>query len=155
MINMIMSLIMIISMMFMMIKHPLSMVIMIIMQTIMVGLMTGLMIKSFWFSYIIMIIMTSGMLVLFIYMASIASNEKFNFNIKMLMMLLLIPLLFIILYYTNQNTMNPQEMKTILQTLFNYPTLLLTMMMTVYLLFAMITISKIVNINEGPLRIKK
>nr|QCI09373.1 NADH dehydrogenase subunit 6 [Lygaeus sp. FS-2019] len=153
--NIIMSMIIALSTMFMMVSHPLSMVIIIIMQTMFISLMTGMMIKSFWFSYIILIIMMSGMLVLFIYMASIASNEKFKFSIKLTITMMLTPITLLFYNMNYYSTTNLSDLMMLLQNLFNFPSMLLTIMLTIYLLFTMITVSKIVNIHEGPLRIKK
>nr|YP_010373834.1 NADH dehydrogenase subunit 6 [Arocatus melanocephalus]UPI55361.1 NADH dehydrogenase subunit 6 [Arocatus melanocephalus] len=154
--NIIMSLMVTMSILFMFIKHPLSMVITIIMQSMFISMLTGMMMKSFWFSYIIMIIMMSGMLVLFIYMASIASNEKFKFSFKVFLLLLLMFLLSMLNINSKSDMMfNMTDLNLTLNNLFNSPTMLTTIMMVMYLLYSMITISKIININEGPLRIKK
>nr|YP_010128169.1 NADH dehydrogenase subunit 6 [Tropidothorax cruciger]QPP20738.1 NADH dehydrogenase subunit 6 [Tropidothorax cruciger] len=151
----IISITMTLSIVFMMLKHPLSMIILIIIQTILISILTGITIKSFWFSYIIMMIMMSGMLVLFIYMASIASNEKFKFSMKMLSLVIMMPVLYLYISQEESEIINMSDLKMMLHNLFNMPTMLLTLMITFYLLFTMITISKIVNIHEGPLRIKK
>nr|YP_010463250.1 NADH dehydrogenase subunit 6 [Iphicrates gressitti]UUJ37774.1 NADH dehydrogenase subunit 6 [Iphicrates gressitti] len=145
---------MLMSILFMWMKHPLAMAIIIIIQTILVALSTGVMTNSFWFSYIIFIIMLSGMLVLFIYMASVASNEKFNISMKMFMLIvfmlsLTIPTKFMM------NNMPPNYLNMMLNWLFNSKTLYITIIMVLYLFFTMIVVSKIVNINEGPLRTYK
>nr|UNA68795.1 NADH dehydrogenase subunit 6 [Leptocorisa oratoria] len=149
------------SIMFMTLKHPLAMGMTIIAQTIIISMTTGLMMGSFWFSYILMITMLSGMLVLFMYMASIASNEKFNSSIKMTMLMMMIITTSIM--YTYMMEQNDSEMISTmimpenisLNNLFNMKHKFITMMMVMYLLFAMITVSFIVNISEGPLKIKK
>nr|UPL65374.1 NADH dehydrogenase subunit 6 [Nithecus jacobaeae] len=144
------------SLVFMWIKHPLSMVMIIILQTLTISMMIGMIMSSFWFSYIIMMIMMSGMLVLFVYMASIASNEKFKFSITLFIMAILnLPMM--MFNYDNEmlNLNKTTTMNMILNNLFSGATMMITMMMIIYLLYTMITVSKIVNINEGPLRIKK
>nr|YP_011009655.1 NADH dehydrogenase subunit 6 [Hygia lativentris]WPV77647.1 NADH dehydrogenase subunit 6 [Hygia lativentris] len=145
---------------FMWLNHPVSMGLIIIMQTLMVALIVGLHLSSFFFSYIIMIIMISGMLVLFIYMASMASNEKFYMSMKMMILSVMIILMGI---FMQTNYMN-NEMKLVLTSisteklslhmLFNKMKYI-TMLMVSYLLFTMMTISFIVNISEGPLRMYK
>nr|YP_010535269.1 NADH dehydrogenase subunit 6 [Megacopta cribriella]UYA97730.1 NADH dehydrogenase subunit 6 [Megacopta cribriella]UYA97743.1 NADH dehydrogenase subunit 6 [Megacopta cribriella] len=138
-------------MMFM--KHPLSMGLTLILQTIMVAIITGMMIKTFLFSYILMIIMISGALVLFIYMASIASNEKFESSIKSSIMFLMINVI-VITGSVNYMSMNKQDQ--ILMTLskmFNNEALM-TMLMIMFLMFSMIVVSSIASIKEGPLRMK-
>nr|YP_010310397.1 NADH dehydrogenase subunit 6 [Melanacanthus marginatus]UMY75932.1 NADH dehydrogenase subunit 6 [Melanacanthus marginatus] len=144
-------------------NHPISMGITIISLTITVAVTVGLLMGSFWYSFIIMITMLSGMLVLFIYMASVASNEKFSTPVKLIIMSISFMLLGVLMffmydnYYNEMNT-TPTIMSTeniSLNMLFNIKFKFLTMMMVLYLFFAMVTISFIVNISEGPLRINK
>nr|QCF45716.1 NADH dehydrogenase subunit 6 [Anthocoris kerzhneri] len=151
------------SMLFMILKHPISMGITIIVQTLIIGIITGLILKSFWFSYIIMIMMLSGMLVLFIYMASVASNEKINKSNKMIMLTTSIIILGSVMQmttdvYEDELLTNHSMTKTesmYLNSLFNMKFKYITMMTVLYLFFTMITVSHITNILEGPLRIKK
>nr|YP_011009668.1 NADH dehydrogenase subunit 6 [Hygia bidentata]WPV77660.1 NADH dehydrogenase subunit 6 [Hygia bidentata] len=146
---------------FMWLNHPVSMGILIILQTLMVSMVVGLYLSSFFFSYIIMITMLSGMLVLFIYMASVASNEKFTVSMKMIIISMLMMLIGMILqknYMHDEMKMMLMKIssdKLLLQNMFNNKTKFITMMMIMYLLFTMMTISYIVNISEGPLRMYK
>nr|UEP16629.1 NADH dehydrogenase subunit 6 [Megalotomus costalis] len=143
-------------------NHPISMGITIISLTITTAMITGLYMGTFWYSYIIMITMLSGMLVLFIYMASVASNEKFKTPISLISSSIIIMLYGIIMYMNyeefymennlNENTLN---LEMSLNFLFNTKNKFLTMIMVMYLFFTMATISFIVNITEGPLRINK
>nr|QFP99287.1 NADH dehydrogenase subunit 6 [Macrocheraia grandis grandis] len=144
------------SLMLMFLKHPLSMSIIIIMQTINIALISGMMMGSFMMSYIIMIIMLSGMLVLFIYMASIASNEKFHLSLKIIMFMTI--MMATMIYSKNldmeyNKTMHVNMEKISLTIMFNNKNMII--MLVMYLLFTMITISMIVNITEGPLRMSK
>nr|UPL65595.1 NADH dehydrogenase subunit 6 [Leptocoris augur] len=148
---------------FICLNHPISMGITIIVQTIVVSMITGLTLGSFWFSYIILITMLSGMLVLFIYMASVASNEKFYTSLK----LISISLILILLGLTTElltETTNMELMKILtnlkteelsLNSLFNMKYKFIILTMVIYLFMAMVTVSLIVNISEGPLRINK
>nr|UPL65569.1 NADH dehydrogenase subunit 6 [Dicranocephalus sp.] len=151
------------SFIFMWLKHPLSMGITIILQTITIALMSGMMMGSFWFSYIVMITMLSGMLVLFIYMASVASNEKFYTSTKLISSSLILIMLSLIIYIMLMNNdmdnmkiasnINPETIS--LNNLFNLKYKFITMTMVLYLFLTMITVSTIVNIMEGPLRMNK
>nr|WRO44972.1 NADH dehydrogenase subunit 6 [Prothemus sanguinosus] len=71
-------------------SHPLSMGLNLLIQTIAIAMITGLMSLNFWISYLLFLVMVGGMLILFMYMTSIASNEKFSFS----KMLLLISMMF-------------------------------------------------------------
>nr|QWX95349.1 NADH-ubiquinone oxidoreductase chain 6 [Lucullia flavovittata] len=151
------------SFIFMWLKHPISMGITIIAQTIIVAMMSGMMMGSFWYSYMVMITMLSGMLVLFMYMASVASNEKLYPSIKLAFLSLIMIILMITLQLTDDsfnnemtNFLPKNEIEILsLNSLFNSKTNMITIMMVFYLLFTMITVSSIVNISEGPLRMYK
>nr|YP_010310371.1 NADH dehydrogenase subunit 6 [Daclera levana]UMY75906.1 NADH dehydrogenase subunit 6 [Daclera levana] len=143
-------------------NHPISMGINIILFTIIVAMMSGMLLGSFWYSYILMITMLSGMLVLFIYMASVASNEKFKTPIKLIMFSVIILMIGVTFSLLKENFHNEININTIMSTevmslnfLFNMKHKYLTMMMVIYLFFSMAVISFIVNISEGPLRINK
>nr|WAX39765.1 dehydrogenase subunit 6 [Conophyma sp.] len=154
---------------FIKLNHPMSMMLFIILQTFLVGLMTGTMMESFWLSYILFLTFLGGMLVLFIYITSIASNEMFQLkSINMIFTLLLwtvIMFFFIVINNTMfvdlfkntetiniNNSINYQEMTMSLDKLYNNPTYIVTMMMMIYLFLALLAVVKITNINQGPIR---
>nr|QWX95330.1 NADH-ubiquinone oxidoreductase chain 6 [Salapia nigra] len=160
--TMMLTLLMTMSFTFLWLNHPISMGISIITQTIIVATISGIMLESFWYSYIIVITMLSGMLVLFIYMASVSSNEKFNPSIKLTIFSLIMTILGMTWQSSNFNLdndlmMNVPKMSEVvsLNNLFNCKTKNITLLMVLYLLFTMITVSSIVNISEGPLRMFK
>nr|YP_010990246.1 NADH dehydrogenase subunit 6 [Pylorgus sordidus]WOW98230.1 NADH dehydrogenase subunit 6 [Pylorgus sordidus] len=134
--------------------HPMTMMLIIITQTINISLMMGMMKGTFWFSYMLMMIMMSGMLVLFTYMASIASNEKFKSINKIILPSILILITSNKIMLENKMLIN-NELTLTMMSLFNKTSSYITIMMVMYLLFSMMTISMIVNINQGPLRSKK
>nr|YP_010702019.1 NADH dehydrogenase subunit 6 [Dexia tenuiforceps]WCL18807.1 NADH dehydrogenase subunit 6 [Dexia tenuiforceps] len=154
---------------FMNMKHPLAMGLILLIQTIMVSLTTGLMSKTFWFSYILFLIFIGGMLVMFIYMTSLASNEMFSFSMKLLLMAIIIfIIMMMILFMMDKNMLMKYknlEMNTIynfnsyilenslsLNKLYNYPTNLLTILLMNYLLITLIAVVKITKLFKGPLR---
>nr|APX39375.1 NADH dehydrogenase subunit 6 [Longitarsus atricillus] len=164
---MILTLMIINTMLMLMFKHPLSCGVILLIQTILTALFTGMMSLNFWYSYILFLIMIGGMLILFIYMTSIASNEKFNFNKKYIylymLFLMILSLMFVIdPFYTNLN-INIIDMKTSFLTFknqfsmmkyFNYPNYFIMMMMIIYLFITLIAIVKITKFNYGALRQK-
>nr|YP_010040999.1 NADH dehydrogenase subunit 6 [Eclipophleps carinata]QOZ41933.1 NADH dehydrogenase subunit 6 [Eclipophleps carinata] len=154
---------------FIKLNHPMSMMMFIITQTFIISLMTGTMMESFWLSYILLLMFLGGMLVLFIYITSITSNEIFKPKsiIMMIMMIILIitSIILIILDKTMfidsiknteimniNNSINYQEMTLSLEKLYNKPTSFITMMMMIYLFLALVAVVKITNINQGPIR---
>nr|AVJ52569.1 NADH dehydrogenase subunit 6 [Cryptacrus comes] len=152
------SLLITLSIMFLWLKHPMSMGFTLIMQTMVIAIISGMMLNNFFFSYIITIIMLSGALVLFIYMASVASNEKFKTSMNM-MFTLLITMMLTMFITSNINLMeqpsnNNKDMIMSLTKLFNSMSIYMTMMIIIYLLLTMIIVSHIANTQEGPLRMK-
>nr|AVJ52593.1 NADH dehydrogenase subunit 6 [Scutiphora pedicellata] len=153
------SLLITMSIMFMWMKHPMSMGFILILQTMIISIISGMMLSNFFFSYIIMIIMLSGALVLFIYMASVASNEKFKtstsmfftFSVTMISSMMITKNIDIMSYIPNNNQTYPVLS---LMKLFNSMSTYVTMMMIIYLLLTMIIVSFIANTQEGPLRMK-
>nr|YP_009441653.1 NADH dehydrogenase subunit 6 [Monotoma quadricollis]AOY39172.1 NADH dehydrogenase subunit 6 [Monotoma quadricollis] len=149
-------------------NHPLSMMLIILIQTLLIALISGLMNLSFWFSFIIFLIMIGGMMILFMYMISIASNEKFKFNFNMMMfwminsMILSILILFMNKYWINFKFMNLMMMNFPYYSnnlnnfikYFNFPFMMNIILMISYLLITMIASVKITNFKKGPLRQK-
>nr|YP_009663926.1 NADH dehydrogenase subunit 6 [Synthesiomyia nudiseta]QCW07959.1 NADH dehydrogenase subunit 6 [Synthesiomyia nudiseta] len=164
-----MSMLFIFNLIFMNMKHPLALGLMLLIQTTLVCMMTGLMSKTFWFSYILFLVFLGGMLVLFIYVTSLASNEMFSFSMKLTLItisifsILMISLYFIdknyLLQYCNNETssifnMNSYMMENSLSLnkLYNYPTNLINIMLMNYLLITLIAVVKITKLYKGPLR---
>nr|YP_009233073.1 NADH dehydrogenase subunit 6 [Engaewa walpolea]AMA98216.1 NADH dehydrogenase subunit 6 [Engaewa walpolea] len=69
-----------ISLLFARLTHPLAMGIILLTQTLVVCILSGEFNPCFWFSYILFLIFMGAMLILFIYVASLASNEPFKIN---------------------------------------------------------------------------
>nr|QNJ60041.1 NADH dehydrogenase subunit 6 [Schistocerca americana] len=166
---MIMSLSNVMNINFIKLSHPMSMMLFIILQTFLVGLMTGTMMESYWLSYILFLTFLGGMLVLFIYITSIASNEMFQpksitmiitLTMWMFIMstLIILDMTMFMDFFKNTETMNIdnsinyQEMTMSLEKLYNSPTFIITMMMMIYLFLALLAVVKITNINQGPIR---
>nr|YP_009348216.1 NADH dehydrogenase subunit 6 [Sinopodisma wulingshanensis]APX55793.1 NADH dehydrogenase subunit 6 [Sinopodisma wulingshanensis] len=154
---------------FIKLNHPMSMMLFIILQTFLIGLMSGTMMESFWLSYILFLTFLGGMLVLFIYITSIASNEMFqpksiimifSFILWIIILMILIVLdktMFMDFFKNTEsmninNLINYQEMTFSLEKLYNNPTFIITMFMMIYLFLALLAVVKITNINQGPIR---
>nr|AVN67272.1 NADH dehydrogenase subunit 6 [Aeluropoda insignis] len=152
----------IISFTFTQMSHPLAMGLTLLIQTILISMITGLMYYSFWFSYILFLIFLGGMLVLFVYVTSLASNEMFALSTPMIVtMMLLIP--FILLLLNKAFIMKSQETLMFQSTLnslvnlpliklYNLPTNIITIILASYLFLTLIAVVKITNIYVGPLR---
>nr|AML25733.1 NADH dehydrogenase subunit 6 [Staphylinidae sp. BMNH 1274246] len=162
---MLMTLSMLISIMFLFMNHPMTMGLTLLIQTIIMSMISGLLNYNYWFSYILFLIMVGGMLVLFIYMTSIASNEMFTYSNKMLWMsmMIMIMLIFINLiidkYMMNYNFIFLENFfikmnYMYLSKYFSYPSIIIIVLMIIYLFITLIAIVKITKIEYGPLRQK-
>nr|QUV75324.1 NADH dehydrogenase subunit 6 [Nebria ingens riversi] len=157
---------------FLFLNHPMSMGLILLIQTILITLISGMFSYSYWFSYILFLVMIGGMLILFIYMTSLASNEMFNFSSKMLYLMMMM-IFFMMIIYTmldymminpilkNSNLMEmfnnmflKNENIISLNQIYNKPNNLLTLMLMNYLFLTLIIVVKITNIKYGPLRQK-
>nr|URX53238.1 NADH dehydrogenase subunit 6 [Neotermes nr. kartaboensis] len=152
------------SAMFTQMNHPLAMGMMLLIQTIIMCLIGGLMHQSFWFQYILFMVFVGGMLVLFIYVASLASNEMFSLSTKMMvtaatMMLAITTVKDKTMINSKEtmlfNTMTSNEINMMTSKMYNQPSGTLTIMMALYLLMTLIVVVKITNISSGPLRQSK
>nr|YP_009350972.1 NADH dehydrogenase subunit 6 [Mirocapritermes connectens]AQP28232.1 NADH dehydrogenase subunit 6 [Mirocapritermes connectens] len=148
------------SLMFTQMKHPLAMGLMLLLQTTMVCLISGTMYSTFWFSYILFMIMIGGMLVLFMYMTSLASNEMFSPSNKMLMITLMtMPALsYMMPTMTNNKEMNmhetmmENEITTTTTVMYNQMMGIMTTLLVLYMLLTLIVVVNIINVSKGPLR---
>nr|UFK32133.1 NADH dehydrogenase subunit 6 [Pseudorhaetus sinicus] len=145
------------------VNHPLSLGLILLIQSILIALISGWMNLTFWYSYIMLLIMIGGMLVLFMYMTNVASNEKFKFSPFILlfttsgMMLFIMSLPFTDQWLINSKTLideiilSPYPLGSLNKYL-NFPAILVSASLIIYLLITMIIVIKIINIKHGPLR---
>nr|YP_010046579.1 NADH dehydrogenase subunit 6 [Culex australicus]QPJ78458.1 NADH dehydrogenase subunit 6 [Culex australicus] len=167
---MIMFLCFITSFIFMQMKHPLAMGLMLLIQTFLTCLMTGIYAKTFWFSYVLFLIFMGGMLVLFIYVTSLSSNEMFSMSFKLTFISIMMISLFIMISYFFDNSMMENFIKNndsiqlfnqnnlfyenflSLNKMYNFPTNLITLLLINYLFLTLLVTVKITKKNYGPLR---
>nr|YP_009158085.1 NADH dehydrogenase subunit 6 [Ochlerotatus vigilax]AKL90628.1 NADH dehydrogenase subunit 6 [Ochlerotatus vigilax]QEE94356.1 NADH dehydrogenase subunit 6 [Ochlerotatus vigilax] len=157
------------SFIFMQMKHPLAMGLMLLIQTFLTSLLTGMYVKTFWFSYVLFLIFMGGMLVLFIYVTSLSSNEMFSMSFKLSFMVLIMITIFMIFSFFMdksiiENFINNNEMKSLflnsllpedsisLNKMYNFPTNLITLLLINYLFLTLLVTVKITKKNYGPLR---
>nr|YP_010954446.1 NADH dehydrogenase subunit 6 [Ostrocerca truncata]WMV02009.1 NADH dehydrogenase subunit 6 [Ostrocerca truncata] len=158
------------SLIFTQMTHPLAMGLMLLVQTILISIITGLSAQSFWFSYILFLVFLGGLLVLFIYVTSLASNEMFSMSLSLALPIFVISGILIISMFIFDSsflmtmTMNTEtlsimniqtyseESSSSLLKLYNNPTSLITLMLVLYLFLTLIAVVKITKINQGPLR---
>nr|YP_009491799.1 NADH dehydrogenase subunit 6 [Cardiodactylus muiri]AWI49117.1 NADH dehydrogenase subunit 6 [Cardiodactylus muiri] len=164
-----MFMLLLINIMFTIMIHPLTSTLLIIIQTIIICIIMSSNLYSFWFSYILFMIFLGGMLVLFIYLTSLASNEMFFLPMKTMMIMTLMLIISTMMMNKmnymkyNMNIKNDYLMSSIIMNmstempmnitqLYNMPNMNLTILTIMYLLITLIIIVKITQIYEGPLR---
>nr|QFQ01341.1 NADH dehydrogenase subunit 6 [Nematocarcinus gracilis] len=148
--------------------HPLAMGMTLLVQTIIICAASGLSAKSMWFSYILFLIFLGAMLVLFIYVASLASNESFSLAPSLFLLTALIMIIGLLLTtidplmtslkITLENSfLNNSEFilstKAHLSMIYNPSSMNLTLFIIMYLLLTLIVVVKITSTFFGPLRV--
>nr|YP_010175351.1 NADH dehydrogenase subunit 6 [Torleya mikhaili]QSL98487.1 NADH dehydrogenase subunit 6 [Torleya mikhaili] len=148
--------------------HPLAMGLILLVQTCLVSLLTGSMSSSFWFSYILFLVFLGGMLVLFIYMTSLASNEMFTISSMItslfpgvLAFTALASSLMILFNFLNPSPyLNPHlhsnlwssTLPHLISKLYNTFSSHLTILLAMYLFLTLIIVVHLTSFNHGPLR---
>nr|YP_007317375.1 NADH dehydrogenase subunit 6 [Neopetrolisthes maculatus]AGA56152.1 NADH dehydrogenase subunit 6 [Neopetrolisthes maculatus] len=156
------------SLFFTQMKHPLAMGLILLTQTSLIAISAGLLSHSFWISYIMFLIFLGALLVLFIYVASLAANEQFNFNIKLALMFITLSLVLSSIFMFLDPIFSAQALKfeksshsltfmenslsSITSSLYEIPSAQFTLFIISYLLLALIVIVKIMNMKSKPLR---
>nr|ATD51680.1 NADH dehydrogenase subunit 6 [Taharana fasciana] len=137
--------------------NPMQMGMILLMQTMLTTMLMNKMLPSSWFSLITFIMMIGGLLILFTYMSSVASNEKImiKYNLTFITIIIMMPLDEMMMMKTNymENSINMIE-NISLSKMFNNKTLYMSMYMIMYLLLTMIMVSKMIKTYKGPLRSK-
>nr|YP_009709687.1 NADH dehydrogenase subunit 6 [Dorcus tenuihirsutus]QEX51706.1 NADH dehydrogenase subunit 6 [Dorcus tenuihirsutus] len=146
-----------------MVNHPLSLGGLLLIQSILIALISGWMNITFWYSYILLLIMIGGMLVLFMYMTSVASNEKFKSSTPIIMFLLAYFIMILLIsplidqWFLSSSITSSENYKFIFSLLslnkfLNFPAIMISVLLIIYLLITMITVIKISSFKQGPLR---
>nr|YP_009695345.1 NADH dehydrogenase subunit 6 [Lamprigera yunnana]QEJ81510.1 NADH dehydrogenase subunit 6 [Lamprigera yunnana] len=154
------------SIMFLLTNHPLSMGLSLLCHTLLISMNSSLLSSNFWYSYILFLIMIGGLMILFIYMTSIASNEKFKLkNITIIMMFLIMMFSIIVFMMLNDllnynsfinmdmlNYTQPKNFKLSMNKYLTFPMMSIFTIIIMYLFMTMIMSTKITNMKMGPLR---
>ncbi|YP_008758404.1 NADH dehydrogenase subunit 6 (mitochondrion) [Diuraphis noxia] len=146
-----------------MMKSPLSSNLIILIQTLSLTLMINLINKTSWISFMIFILYIGGLMIIFLYISSIAFNElNINKNFKNLIYKLIFIIL-VLMYFKmslNLNNMNYEnkfmfEDNFYMLNMFILPNNLMMYMIMFILFFMLILIIWMLKINKGPIRQKK
>lgn len=153
----------IVSTSFVCMNHPLSLGLILIIQTVAIALILGLISQSFWFSYILFLVIIGGILIIFIYIISLIFNKIFIQTLKSptIYVTLLASLGILNRDFRKINSLErsinyklTNEISINLIKLYNFPINLVNLLVIRYLFFLLIVVVKITNFRSGPVRIK-
>nr|YP_009917627.1 NADH dehydrogenase subunit 6 [Palaemon serratus]QLM01500.1 NADH dehydrogenase subunit 6 [Palaemon serratus] len=158
---------MLVAVSFNLMAHPLALGLTLILQTILICSATGLLSGLSWFSYILFLIFLGATLVLFIYVASLASNEVFLIT-PLIVLTLIIPVGIIPLVMFQESLMTPskellensfliypEELNTTqikLNNLYNPVSANMTKVVILYLFMTLVVVVNLSSSFFGPLR---
>nr|YP_010248704.1 NADH dehydrogenase subunit 6 [Hydropsyche fryeri]QTT57962.1 NADH dehydrogenase subunit 6 [Hydropsyche fryeri] len=146
------------------IKNPLNMGLMILIQSLIICILMTFFLNFFWLSYILYLIMLGGILILFMYMCSIASNKIILFNINLMMLLVFIFMILILslsnIKWMSMNLMEMDKMNNFfsneminMSKMYNNMSFKISIMLIIYLFLLLFMVTMLTNSNKGPLRI--
>nr|QGQ51713.1 NADH dehydrogenase subunit 6 [Eurythenes magellanicus] len=155
------------ALMFMSTSTPLLMTLLIITVSATVALLSYLLSKMAWFSFILLMVFISGVMIIFVYISSLASNKMNPTRplpaLVLASFLLTLPLLTSNDYFTK--TSNTHSIDSLpLTTLTSSPSMIsklyapliapLTTLLMLYLLLVLLVVVKTTSTTKGPLRSK-
>nr|YP_004021835.1 NADH dehydrogenase subunit 6 [Opilio parietinus]ADI92920.1 NADH dehydrogenase subunit 6 [Opilio parietinus] len=130
-------------------NHPLILIISLILCTLLVSMKSFTFTKISLFSYMIILLMLGGLIILFIYMASMAPNEVIQTkNFKAILILTIFIILFMMSFDTPTNYNSIKAME-ILMLMYNP---MIIFIAATYLFVTLVAVVKVTKIPEGPLR---
>nr|UFY97909.1 NADH dehydrogenase subunit 6 [Hyalopterus pruni] len=143
-------------------KSPISSNLIILIQTITLTLMINLITKTAWISLMVFILYIGGLMIIFLYISSIAFNElNINKNYKMMIFKLISMMILIFYFKLNfnlenfnfENKFNFEDNFNLLN-MFMLPNNLMIYLIILILFFMLILIIWMLKINKGPIRQK-
>nr|YP_009945171.1 NADH dehydrogenase subunit 6 [Monomorium pharaonis]QOE17534.1 NADH dehydrogenase subunit 6 [Monomorium pharaonis] len=145
--------------------HPIILIILMIMYSLVVCLLLSINTYNYMYSIMFFLIMISGLLIIFLYFASLVSNEENKIKVNLFILNMTILNLMIMFYfmglmkYKSYYSMEINKMIDINMSLFNnilkiyyYPFNSFTLLCLFYLLITLFVVIKICSIQDKSLR---
>nr|YP_010736933.1 NADH dehydrogenase subunit 6 [Busonia albilateralis]WEP24820.1 NADH dehydrogenase subunit 6 [Busonia albilateralis] len=142
------------------IKTPMALGTLLLMQTFCMTILINMVLSTSIISLLTFIMLIGGLMILFIYMSSLASNEKFKTNTKMMIMMISLIIMSEELMFNHQNNelqdfcLLENNENLYFMKLYNKKSMAISIMLFIYLLLTMIMVTKLIKYYEGPLRAK-
>jgi len=138
-------------------SHPVAITAIVLAQTLVICLLSWSMVKISWFSYILFLIFLGGLIVLFIYITRLASNEKFEINTKEIVYLFLslsgwITFFLLLVFFNIEIPIESLILRNSLKIIFSLNNIIISSTVIIYLLLTLLVAVYIASIFEGPLR---
>uniref|UniRef100_A0AAU6QDL2 NADH-ubiquinone oxidoreductase chain 6 n=1 Tax=Seira pallidipes TaxID=3053390 RepID=A0AAU6QDL2_9HEXA len=134
-------------------SHPILIMMLVLIQSFFICLFSWISMKMSWISFILFLIFLGGLMILFIYVTSLASNEKFE--LKSQSNWLMFTFFSMAVIFTNLNYSFIQLNYTFIYSLnlmFSMFMMLIIIMVMNYLLFTLIVVVKLTQKFNGPIR---
>jgi len=137
-------------------RNPIALIVIIMSQAILVCICAWSSIKIRWFSYILFLIFLGGLIVLFIYITRLASNEKINLSMRTGITVtgILVTALIITMASWNNQIINLENIRVIkyFNTIYSNSARLLIFITITYLLLTLVIVVKISNKFNSPIK---
>jgi len=138
-------------------SHPIILLVTVIIQTSLVSITLWIILSNSWISFILFLIFIGGLMVLFVYIISLASNEIFNiFNSTSIIIIIIPSLLSLTLYLTLKNhhinTESSLNFTHQFNKIYTITPRLIILFTIAYLLITLIVAVKISNLKEAPIK---
>jgi len=138
-------------------SHPVLLILFILSQTIFICMIAWFKLKIRWFSYILFLIFLGGLIVLFVYITRLASNELIFIRIYSYAQafILNLTIISIAILYLNQQPLIYLSNTIIIKTfnfIYSWNSIGLIILTIIYLLLTLIIVVKISNKFEGPIK---
>nr|YP_214898.1 NADH dehydrogenase subunit 6 [Centruroides limpidus]AAV53592.1 NADH dehydrogenase subunit 6 [Centruroides limpidus] len=125
--------------------HPLVMGLILVLSTVFVSFHLFFVLGVGWFSYVFFLVFLGGVLVLFIYVASLAANEPASLEPKYV-------LSFLVFFVFAGSWLFCYQEFFIWRFYLFFPFSLVIIFLGAYLLMALVAVASICKVKEGPLR---
>nr|YP_026050.1 NADH dehydrogenase subunit 6 [Xibalbanus tulumensis]AAS00891.1 NADH dehydrogenase subunit 6 [Xibalbanus tulumensis] len=148
-------------------EHPMLLAMLTVLQSLMISMFMSMINSISWFSFILFIVFTGGLMVLFIYMTSLAPNEmlpspKTKTSIKIITMsVITVIILSPLLPKHMMSQMNMTDMEQLIDFspaisyFFSMPTSLMVITLMTFLLITLAAVNSMMSKKPGPLRTHK
>nr|YP_001648733.1 NADH dehydrogenase subunit 6 [Antrokoreana gracilipes]ABC55885.1 NADH dehydrogenase subunit 6 [Antrokoreana gracilipes] len=133
--------------------HPIAMAISLIAVTLFLAFAISILLTTSWLAYILFLIMLGGLLVLFVYITSLAPNGKmFSISKFSTLGILTLGLVYLESWMSDSFLISEDSLLNI-KKMFLPVAISTTLMLALFLLFTLLMAVMITKFNQGPMRI--